>query len=424
MAWINATGFELNSSTANVEINVIGTAGQSIVSAVTNGAPRTGTYAAKIASMTSATPAGYLHKYNGTAQNAGYLSVYLYVHTRPSADNMIAYLSANSTLGSTPRASLKLASDGTLKLFDNAGSQVGSASSALTVDTWYHVELKSDATAASGSRVIEARLAESVFATTSAGTQSTIFAWAVGGNLASEAQTQGEWYFDDLVLKDDGYPGAGKLGIMRPDSAGDANTFATQTGGSAGAGNNFGRVNETTPDDATSFNGSSTLNEEDLFNMGASGTASGDTINVVFGGGRFRNSTADTTAAFKFEIMKTTGGTKSQSAAIVPNTTSWNTNATNVPRNYQIISTTDPDGAAWTGGTSGTLDSMQFGYKLTTAPGTAGRRIDVTAVWVYFYYTPSAGGSSIKTINGLAKASVKTVNGLAIASVKTWNGLA
>jgi len=34
------------------------------------------------------------------------------------------------------------------------------------------------------------------------------------------------------------------------------------------------------------------------------------------------------------------------------------------------------------------------------------------------------GGSSIKTINGLAKASVKTVAGLAIASVKTWNGLA
>ena len=36
----------------------------------------------------------------------------------------------------------------------------------------------------------------------------------------------------------------------------------------------------------------------------------------------------------------------------------------------------------------------------------------------------SGGSSSIKTMNGLAKASVKTVNGLAIASVKTWNGLA
>jgi hypothetical protein len=36
----------------------------------------------------------------------------------------------------------------------------------------------------------------------------------------------------------------------------------------------------------------------------------------------------------------------------------------------------------------------------------------------------AAGGSSIKTVNGLALASVKTVNGLAIASMKTMNGLA
>ena len=37
---------------------------------------------------------------------------------------------------------------------------------------------------------------------------------------------------------------------------------------------------------------------------------------------------------------------------------------------------------------------------------------------------PFTPASSIKTINGLAKASVKTMDGLAIASVKTWDGLA
>ena len=37
---------------------------------------------------------------------------------------------------------------------------------------------------------------------------------------------------------------------------------------------------------------------------------------------------------------------------------------------------------------------------------------------------PTAGASSIKTFQGLARASVKTVGGLALASVKTWNGLA
>lgn len=36
----------------------------------------------------------------------------------------------------------------------------------------------------------------------------------------------------------------------------------------------------------------------------------------------------------------------------------------------------------------------------------------------------ASSSSSIKTVDGLAKASVKTVEGLAIASVKTWDGLA
>ena len=35
----------------------------------------------------------------------------------------------------------------------------------------------------------------------------------------------------------------------------------------------------------------------------------------------------------------------------------------------------------------------------------------------------SAGGSLIKSINGLAIGSVKSINGLAIASVKSINGL-
>lgn len=39
-------------------------------------------------------------------------------------------------------------------------------------------------------------------------------------------------------------------------------------------------------------------------------------------------------------------------------------------------------------------------------------------------FAPFTITTSIKTINGLAKASVKTINGLAIASVKTINGLA
>ena len=56
----------------------------------------------------------------------------------------------------------------------------------------------------------------------------------------------------------------------------------------------------------------------------------------------------------------------------------------------------------------------------TDIVGTARTGTIDAGVW----QTVSAGGSAIKTINGLARASVKTVRGLTLASVKKVNGLA
>lgn len=58
-----------------------------------------------------------------------------------------------------------------------------------------------------------------------------------------------------------------------------------------------------------------------------------------------------------------------------------------------------------TGNDTGTLDFWSHGFPLNTLVPAAG------------------GGSSIKTVEGLAIASVKTIDGLAIASVKTLEGL-
>lgn len=91
----------------------------------------------------------------------------------------------------------------------------------------------------------------------------------------------------------------------------------------------------------------------------------------------------------------------------------------------------------WTDGTNNTTSSggTQVGFNLIckTIPvagdvsavvvGTLGASELYGAVTLALLPT-SAVVSSIKTVNGLAKASVKTVNGLAIASVKTINGLA
>lgn len=58
-----------------------------------------------------------------------------------------------------------------------------------------------------------------------------------------------------------------------------------------------------------------------------------------------------------------------------------------------------------------------------TNPYGGGGLADIDGM-VAIYVVWASTSTSIKTINGLAKASVKTVNGLAIASVKTFNGLA
>jgi len=59
----------------------------------------------------------------------------------------------------------------------------------------------------------------------------------------------------------------------------------------------------------------------------------------------------------------------------------------------------------------------------TSIPTIAANRVSIGGV-VTFYDYVVAGGSAIKTINGLVYASIGKVNGLAIASVKTINGLA
>lgn len=395
MARIDQDGFEDNTlAIATGRWTTVSTTGASI----TSGSARSGSYGLRISSLSSGTAAGVLFKWlAATAAGPYFFRVYLNAQTFPSASNhIISFNGASGTVGSTPRAKITLENNGTLILRNGAGTQVGSASSALSLGTSYRVGFKFDATGTGATDTLEAQLNGVTFATDSTQTLSNVFAYSVGGNLDAEAQTVGEWWFDDIALNDGTgsfqttYPPDERIINLLGNAAGDVNTFATQTGGTVGATNNFTRVNEAVPDDATTFNGSSTLNEEDLVSLAASGFNSYDTVNVVMIGGRFRNNTADTTTAFKFEVEKTAGGTITQSAAIVPNSTAWRSNGIAVPRLYPIILYQDPDGSAWN---NTTLDSMQIGYKLTIANV---NRIDVTQVVASVAYTPGTppGGTN------------------------------
>lgn len=397
MARIYQDGFEFNTTTANN--NTYDTwAGSTI--GTTNA--RTGTYGMRVSSLSSGTAQGALKKWLASAANGPFFfRAFIKIVTPPSAANTIMYFSANSTIGSSPRCSIALKNDGTLILQNATPTQIGSASSAINDGAWHMLELKTDTTAASGSRTIEGRLDGSVFATSAVQAQASSFSICVGGNLASEAQTTGEWWFDDIAINDNtgsfqnSYPGAGNISQSYPNAAGDANGFLVQVGGTTGSANNFTRVNEIPPNDATSYNASAVLNAEDLFLIDVSGVPTTATINAILVGARFANITgADATTGFKLEMIKTSAGTKAQSANIIPDTTSWNTNGANSPRNYNLVLYQDPDNVNWNPATW----LPQIGY---TIDAVALRAVGITNLWASIDWTPAAPPPSVSTSSTL-----------------------
>lgn len=382
MARIASSGFELNSAAANIEFGILSTP------TISSTTVRSGGFSGRISSLVSATNMSFQLTHHSSDNNGPlFYRFYLRIATLPTGNNDIF---AIRNTASTSMATVALTSTGTLRLQTSTATLVGSASPALNTGVWYRVEVKIDNTGGAGAGVLVGKLDGIEWASTSAATFATGVAKVqYGGNINSEAQTQGDWFFDDVAVNDatgtsqNSWPGSGKIIHLLPDSAGDVNTFATQTGGTVGAANNFSRVKEVPPDDATTFNGSNILNQEDLLNCAASGLAATDSIKVVQVGGRFRNNIADATTALKFEVEKTGSGTKTQSVAIVPNTTSWNTLQAASPfATYNITLYLDPDGNYWT---NTTLDSMQIGYKITTG-GT--NRVEVTSVWALVEYDP------------------------------------
>lgn len=286
----------------------------------------------------------------------------------------------DATAGNGP--SLRINTNNSLELWDEqAGVQRGSDSAALSTNTWYRIEFSY----IRSSGTITAYIDGVQFATGASTTNMSMDTLRLG--MIDTATC--DFFFDDMAVNDSsgtaqtGLPGDGKVIRLSPNAAGDANGFLVQVGGTGGSANNFTRVSETTPDDATTYNGAALLNAEDLFNCTDSGITATDVVNVVSVGVRMADLVgADATAAFKIEIEKTSGGTKTQSATLIPNSTTWLSNATVAPKTYPLITYTDPDGAAWV---LSTLDSMQIGY-IQTAINV--QTIAVSTIWAYVDYTP------------------------------------
>lgn len=321
-----------------------------------------------------------------------YTGAAVYFTSFPTADSMVLW-NVSSASG-LPLSSISVGASGVLKLHDGdaSGTQIGSSGPSLSLNTWYYLELK---TANGGSPETEARLNMVSFASGSytESANSKRIGWGLHENNG------GVLYVDDIKVNNDiDFDGTytsptqnswvtdSKLIVLRPNGDGDAHGLTTAVGGTAGVANNYTRVNEIIPDDATTYNGGNTSGMEDMYAMSDSGIGTNDVVNVVAINGRKRESAAGTGPTFKMQIKKTTGGTI---GTPYPTTLSHTTTSTSFSNNFVATPDTftnmfyaDPDGSAWT---KATLDTMQAGIKLNS---TTTNLVHLTTLWVYVDYTP------------------------------------
>ncbi|WP_432041414.1 hypothetical protein [Streptomyces cadmiisoli] len=333
---------------------------------------------------------------------------YLYIAAAPAA-TMDVYGIGQS--GSSPHR-VRLHANRTLQLYDSlAAANVGTASAALSLNTWYRIEVD-DQDAFPGPGTITGYLDGVQFGT---GSITAINASSNSGfsrvRVGAQASSTADVFIDDIAVNDTagsaqtGLPGPGHVVHLRPDSAGDNAGFATTVGGSS----NWGRVSETTPDDATTYNattatGTTTIDD---FNLGSTSAAgiSGERVTLVAVGGRI-GSDAATAASIVYRIKSQAAGTVAESGSVSVALNNWATHKAAAPFVPQLTSYTDPQaGGAWT---TALLDQAQIGYRSNVSQATTRR---VSALWALVETVPltaAALGTASETDTCQAPSRSKT----------------
>lgn len=393
MARLWQSGFELNLTTAGTEWTTV------TGSTIQTSTVRTGVYAGQVTSLVTATAQGFAYQFVSAAGAGPYFfRFYLRIAALPSAANRICSLNNTTGLTGTSEASLKLDNTGALTLF-NGLTQVGSASSALSLNTWYAIEIKFNSAGGVGAGILEARINQSVFATASNLTIAAgVLEYVIGANLLLEAQTTGNWFLDDIAVNDSTgssqttYPGSGNIIHYWPSAAGDSTGFSI--GGSSPAASNFQSVNEhPLPDDGVTFVDALTSGVTDMYKIVSdSSLGARDTINTVAVVTRPQRAGVGP-STFKVQIESQPSGTILQSVALSSAggfVTDW---SATIP--VPIMSYTDPQaGGSWT---KALIDKSQIGYILSTTGSAA---VNISTIWTSIDFTPSGVNTNLLSILG------------------------
>lgn len=403
MARLWHSGFELNSVTAGVEWRDV--VGSPTISTTT---VRTGTYAGRISSLSSGTQKLFSAWPGSGGDDDGpfYTRFYLRVATRPSATNMI--FSLENQISGDAILNIRLTSAGALELY-NVATQVGSDSSVLALDTWYRIEVLLDASGGAGADTYTARIDGVNFASSTTQTApGGVAYWRFGGNILFEAQSTGDWFFDDIAINNNSgsnqnsWPGEGKIVHILPNAAGDSNQWLHDDGTAADT-NNYTECDEVTPDDATTYVKRTTTGTlTDDYNCQSSsdlGIASSDTITLVSVGVRAgATSATSTNRGGVLRLKSAASGTVTSSGTLDWSVNGWLTMTDTVSSSlvYPLVSYTDPTTAvAWTPTGTNSIDNMQIGFNNAQS---STNEIRVTKVWAAVEYVVVANTDVVKDV--------------------------
>jgi hypothetical protein len=376
-------GFELQSVTTGVEFDSTSGTAPTI---------DTGTFSSGLAAIKfnpSAATSYMQHQFATTsATNNVYVRFKVQFTTFPGANSITIAVIRSAAAGNN--LTIRCNTAGTIFLNnEQTSAQVGSTSSAMSLNTWYRIEF---------SYVYATGAANAYLTLDTANTGAAFATGTASATIATDTfrlgfvdSATGTYFADDVAINnqtgtfENGLLGPGNIFHLQPAATGDINGFLVNVGGTAGAANNYTRVSEITPNDATTYNGSAVLSASDLFDCinVPNAMRANDSVSLVSVGVRMADLVgADATAAFVAQIEKITGGTKSQSSNLIPNNTSFLTNQAAVPKQYPLTTYLNPDNDDWT---YDTLNTLQVGYALTA---TNVQTIAISTVWVLVEFVP------------------------------------
>ncbi|MFL1904763.1 hypothetical protein ACJWDR_37520 [Streptomyces tauricus] len=399
MARLWTCGFELQSVTAGVEI--LSVTGTPTISTTVH---RAGAAALRI-NPTAATQYVEQQIDSGTVKRTLH-RFYLRITTLPSADCNIYGIGQS---GYFPGL-LRLKTTGVLTLRDGfTSADIGTGSAALSTGVWYRIELDYTdvaGTAGSFTGAFKGYVNGVEFSSTVC---SNINGWS-RVRIGAQTAVTGEFHIDDVAVNDTtgsvqaGLPGPGNVVHLKPNAAGDNNLFGTAVGGTAGAGNNYTRINETTPNDATSYNetaatGTTTIDDVNLDSSATAGIGAGERVTLVQVGARI-GSNAATAASLVYRIKSQAAGTVLESSSVSVALNGWASQKSAAPYVYQLTSYTDPQaGGAWT---QALLDTAQIGYRTNVSQATTRR---VSTLWALAETVPiTTQALTLATETGTAQA--------------------